>query len=146
MRWLTFDDVSSEFIVYVEDVATRQTICHRFDYVVVASGRFTPPKIPTHVIGFNTFPGPIIHSYQFFPELCHDKNVLIVGSGIAAQEVALYSLNTGVKSLTVSDKSISLTNKDISQWHPDIKVDMKPRLIQIWEKKAIFADGSFIEV
>jgi dimethylaniline monooxygenase (N-oxide forming) len=62
----------------------------RFPYVVVASGRFNMPQLPT-LPGLETFPGPrgVLHSFAYKdPERFRGQRVLVVGCAISALEIA----------------------------------------------------------
>jgi thioredoxin reductase len=61
-----------------------------FPYVVVASGRFTKPRIP-RLPGLESFcgQGGVLHSFQYkHPESFRGKRVLVVGCAISALEIA----------------------------------------------------------
>lgn len=61
-----------------------------FPYVVVASGRFIKPMIPS-LPGLESFCGPdgVLHSFQYkYPESFRGKRVLVVGCAISALEIA----------------------------------------------------------
>jgi dimethylaniline monooxygenase (N-oxide forming) len=62
----------------------------RFQYVVVASGRFNKPLIPS-LPGLDSFSGQrgVLHSLQYKdPEDFHGKRILVVGCAISALEIA----------------------------------------------------------
>jgi thioredoxin reductase len=62
----------------------------RFPYVVVASGRFNMPQLPT-LPGLESFSGPrgVLHSFAYKdPECFRGKRVLVVGCAISALEIA----------------------------------------------------------
>lgn len=63
-----------------------------FDAVVVASGHYNTPRIPT-IPGLSEWkshsPSRIIHSKEYrFPETFRGKNILIIGGGTSAMDVA----------------------------------------------------------
>ena len=50
---------------------TTTTTIPRFDYVVVASGHYSVPNVPTFP-GVEKFPGRVLHAHDFrFPSLSH---------------------------------------------------------------------------
>ncbi|HYZ71623.1 MAG TPA: NAD(P)-binding domain-containing protein [Chthoniobacterales bacterium] len=67
-----------------------QTRSELFDYVVVASGRFNKPVIPS-LPGLDSFcgEGGVLHSFRYKdPEAFRGKRILVVGCAISALEIA----------------------------------------------------------
>jgi dimethylaniline monooxygenase (N-oxide forming) len=59
-----------------------------FSYVIVASGRFNRPAIPS-LPGLDSFYGDVLHGFQYKnPESFRDRRVLVVGCAISALEIA----------------------------------------------------------
>jgi dimethylaniline monooxygenase (N-oxide forming) len=77
-----------------------------FDKVVVASGRFSCPTIPT-VPGLDTFSGPLgaitTHRYRG-PSPYRDKRVLIAGGAISALEIAAELAQLGAARVVVTQR------------------------------------------
>ena len=58
-------------------------------YVIIATGAFTKPK-PVHFKGMETFPGKILHSYEYKTGTDFEgQKVLVVGFGNSACEIAI---------------------------------------------------------
>ncbi|MDT5209422.1 MAG: hypothetical protein QOF67_1837 [Mycobacterium sp.] len=78
----------------------------RFDRVVVATGRFQSPSVPT-VPGLETFPGSagITSTYRYRgPAPYRGKRVLVAGGAISAMEVAAELAQLGAARVVVSQR------------------------------------------
>jgi hypothetical protein len=78
----------------------------RFDRVVVASGRFQSPAVPT-VPGLDTFSGPagVSSTYQYRgPARYHAKRVLVAGGAISAMEIATELAQLGASRVVVTQR------------------------------------------
>lgn len=143
VRWVHFDDKTSEFLFNIENLNTNHTISHRFDTVIVATGHFTSQAMPS-VNGLVSFNGPVLHSYHFRdPEIYKGKRILIIGSGESAEDVTWHCLQNGALSVTISDDG-KRSLHPFSSTNPSI--DMKPKLLNIRGNLVHFPDGSFVEV
>ena len=61
----------------------------RSKYVIIATGAFTKPK-PVHFKGSETFPGRILHSYEYKSgSVFKGQRVLVIGFGNSACEIAI---------------------------------------------------------
>jgi trimethylamine monooxygenase len=47
VRWVNFDETQSKFILHIENLRTGGTFAELYDYVVVATGHFHTPNIPS---------------------------------------------------------------------------------------------------
>jgi len=77
---------------YSKDEKTGQKISQEreehFDYVVVASGHFSTPNIPSFP-GFDKFEGRILHAHDFRDAReFQGKDILIVGTSYSAEDIA----------------------------------------------------------
>ncbi|KAJ3848175.1 FAD/NAD-P-binding domain-containing protein [Lentinula lateritia] len=113
------NDYSSGWNVRVEDVQTKQQQTLQFDRIVLCTGGCSEPFIPDEISPKSaenaSFKGQVFHSSQFRTQL--DKlqvegkdeggfgEVVIVGGGKSAQDVAAYLANKGVKSSVVFEKA-----------------------------------------
>jgi dimethylaniline monooxygenase (N-oxide forming) len=78
----------------------------RFDRVVVATGRFQSPSVPT-VSGLDTFAGSagVISTYQYRgPAPYRDKRVLVAGGAISAMEIAAELAQLGAARVVVTQR------------------------------------------
>ena len=66
-------------------------------YVIIATGAFTKPK-PVHFKGMETFPGKILHSYEYKTGTDFEgQKVLVVGFGNSACEIAIDLYEQGAR-------------------------------------------------
>ena len=79
VRYVDFNEKENEFDVEVEDLETGSVENLTFDRVVVASGRFTAPKM-MHLDGVDQFPGRVLHAHDFRggDELCRSECVCLL--------------------------------------------------------------------
>ncbi|KAE9387177.1 FAD/NAD-P-binding domain-containing protein [Gymnopus androsaceus JB14] len=104
-------DTSSGWDVRVEDVRTREHQILKFDKVVLCTGGCSEPYIPEELslasANSASFKGPIFHSSQFPSRLAKLQaegkdestfgDVVIVGGGKSAQDMAAYLANKATK-------------------------------------------------
>src|SRR5690606_35691197 len=64
VQHIAYDETTQKFTVDVEDYAQQQHYSEQFDYVVVASGHFSTPRVPVYE-GFDQFHGRILHAHDF---------------------------------------------------------------------------------
>jgi trimethylamine monooxygenase len=136
VRWASFDESKSRFVVQVEDLLTSETNIWEFDYLIVATGHFTCQNIP-HIEGVDSFWGPVLHVHDFGdPEDYRGKDILLVGSSCSATNVCLECLGHGVGSITISYR----TDPCAIELLPNMQE--KPVLLRMEGDTAFFSDGS----
>ncbi|GAA5125838.1 NAD(P)/FAD-dependent oxidoreductase [Haloechinothrix salitolerans] len=134
VRWISYSDET--FSVTVENLADRSTRTEEFDYVIVATGHFSVPHMPSYP-GFEQFPGRIMHSHDFRDSREFDgKDLLVLGSSYSAEDIALQTRKYGAKSVTISYR----TNPMGFPW-PD-GIDEVPKLSHLDGDVAHFIDGT----
>ena len=107
-RWVQYNEATDTFTVTVEDLKTRTTSSSEFDRVIVATGHFAYPNIPSFE-GIETFPGSIEHAHDFRgAEKFADKRVLMIGSSYSAEDIAVQSYKMGARYVTLSYRSKAL--------------------------------------
>lgn len=105
VRWVAYDEGTSRFSVTVETMEDRRTRTEEFDYVIVATGHFSTPNMPSYD-GFDRFPGRILHSHDFRDAReFTGRDLLVVGSSYSAEDIALQSKKYGARSVTISYRS-----------------------------------------
>jgi indole-3-pyruvate monooxygenase len=82
-------------------------------YVIIATGAFTKPK-PVHFKGMESFPGGILHSYEYktgsdFKE----QKVLVVGFGNSACEIAIDLYEQGAKPSMSVRSPVNVIPRDV---------------------------------
>jgi trimethylamine monooxygenase len=86
----------------VEELTEGTMYSEIFDYLVVASGRFSSPNALHHP-GFETLNGHILHSHDFQnAQEFKGKNILILGTSYLAEDIGLQCWKWGAKSIIVS--------------------------------------------
>jgi trimethylamine monooxygenase len=80
VRNVTFDDATKQFSVTVHDFKEDRVYTELFDFVVVASGHFSTPNVPSFE-GFDSFNGRVLHAHDFRDAReFTGKNVLLIGT------------------------------------------------------------------
>ena len=108
VQHIHYDDATQKFTVDVEDYAQQRHYSEQFDYVVVASGHFSTPRVPVYE-GFDQFHGRILHAHDFRDALeFKGKSVLLVGSSYSAEDIGTQCYKYGTKSVTISYRTQAL--------------------------------------
>ena len=130
---VAFDD--KKFIVKTEH-DSKETVAE-FDWVVVATGHNSFPRMPSNVEGIDSFTGLAIHSRDL-RDAAELKNlkVLCVGGGFSSLSITIQIVKFGGKSVTVS------TDKPGRGFQWPNKINEKPILSALDGKRATFIDGS----
>ncbi len=82
-------------------------------YVIVATGAFTNPK-PVHFKGMETFPGRILHSYDYKSGSdFKGQKVLVVGFGNSACEIAIDLCEQGAKPSMAVRSPVNVIPRDV---------------------------------
>lgn len=140
VRWISHSAATDTFTLTVENLDDRSTRTEEFDYVIVATGHFSVPNIPSYP-GFEQFPGRIMHSHDVRDSREFEgKDLLVMGSSYSAEDIALQSRKYGANSVTICYRS----NPMGFPW-PD-GIDEVPRLSHLDDKVAHFADGTTRQV
>jgi trimethylamine monooxygenase len=140
VRDVRYSDQTGRFTVKAHDLKNDSVSDDEFDYVVVASGHFSVPRVP-YFEGFSTFNGRILHAHDFRDALeFKDQNILIVGSSYSAEDIGSQCYKYGAKSITSCYRTAPMGFHWPDNW------DEKPLLERVENKTAHFADGSSKEV
>lgn len=136
VQWIAPDTATGGFAVTTERLTDGHTTTETFDYVIVATGHYSIPNVPTYE-GFATFPGRVMHSHDFRDaKEFAGKDLLVMGSSYSAEDIALQSLKYGARSVTITYR----TDPMGFSW-PD-GIEEVPLLTKVEGKTAHFADGS----
>ncbi|CAI2366935.1 unnamed protein product [Moneuplotes crassus] len=125
-----------------------------FDYVMVCNGHFTKPNIPNFK-GIDTFSGTQIHMHslrRMESENFDDKNVLIVGAWVSANDLVVNMFFREDTKDLVNPKKVFITGKtttllEKSEDYKDIQdqnlLEIKSgNIAEIKEHSVVFGDGS----
>ncbi|MCB5162828.1 NAD(P)-binding domain-containing protein [Marinomonas algarum] len=133
---ITFDETSKQFTVTVHDHNKDVVYSEVFDQVIVASGHFSTPRVPSFE-GFETFGGRILHAHDFRDALeFKDKDLLIVGSSYSAEDIGSQCYKYGARSITSCYRSAPMGYKWPENW------EEKPLLTKVDGDTAYFIDGT----
>ncbi|MGH6736199.1 MAG: flavin-containing monooxygenase [Methyloceanibacter sp.] len=140
VREVTYDDKSGKFTVIFERLTDRTQHTDTFDHVVVATGHFSVPNVPTFP-GIETFPGRVLHAHDFrSANEFTGKNLLVVGASYSAEDIGLQCYKYGAKSVTMCWRTKAMGFK----W-PET-MEERPLLTKIAGKTVHFKDGSTKDV
>lgn len=136
VRMVTYSEERAKFTVTAHDRSADIVYDEEFDYIVVASGHFSTPHIPTFP-GIETFTGRILHSHDFRDALeFKGKNVLIIGRSYSAEDIASQCYKYGTRSVTISYRS-----RPIGYRWPSSIIE-RPLITKIDESRCFFQGGT----
>ena len=138
---MTYNDSTDDFSVVVKNLPEDQVLpAEKFDYIIVATGHFSVPKMPSFP-GIEKFPGRIIHSHDFRNASQYKgKRVLVVGSSYSAEDIALQCLKYGAERIVCTWRTRPMGFKWPSQ------ITEKPLIAMIEGNTVHFKDGTTAEV
>merc|ERR1711934_705713 len=141
VRDVVYNKATDDFTVSVKDLKKDIVMDgERFDYVVVASGHYSVPHVPTFP-GVEKFPGRVLHAHDFRDATeFAGKRLLLVGSSYSAEDIALQCLKYGAKQVILTWRTKPLGFK----WPKE--AEERPLVQRFDGKVATFNDGSTAEV
>jgi trimethylamine monooxygenase len=134
VRWLA--EAGDGFDLTIESLTDQHTHVEHFDHVIVATGHFSVPNVPSYD-GFASFPGRILHSHDFRD--AHEfagKDLMVMGSSYSAEDIALQCKKYGARSVTISYRSAPMG----FDWPEGI--EEVPLLERVDGNDAHFSDGT----
>ena len=124
------------FAVTTCDLTTSKTNVGYFDHVIVCSGHFSTPNMPSFD-GFEQFPGRILHAHDFRDATeFQGKDVLLIGTSYSAEDIGSQCWKYGAKSITVSHRTAAMGYDWPANW------EEVPLLTEVDGQTAYFKDGS----
>ncbi len=133
---ISFNKEKNFFNVTVKDQKNNREYTELFDNVVVASGHFSTPNMPSFK-GFDTFNGRILHAHDFRDALeFRDKDILIVGTSYSAEDIGSQCWKYGCKSVTVSHRTAPMGYNWPGNWQE------VPLIKHVDSNTVFFKDGS----
>ena len=124
------------FTVTTCDLTTSKTNVGYFDHVIVCSGHFSTPNMPSFG-GFERFPGRILHAHDFRDATeFQGKDVLLIGTSYSAEDIGSQCWKYGAKSITVSHRTAAMGYDWPANW------EEVPLLTKVDGQTAYFKDGS----
>lgn len=141
VRSVTFDEDTEKFSVTTESLTEKKVMpTEVFDYVMVASGHYSTPFVPTYP-GVEKFPGRVMHSHDF-RDACEfeGKRLLVVGSSYSAEDLALQTVKYGAKHVICTYRTKPMGFK----WPSTI--EERPIFTHVDGKTVHFSDGTTAEI
>ena len=140
VQWVSYCEATSKFTVTVRDLQRNELSSDKFDHVVVATGHFSTPYVPSFE-GVEKFPGRVLHAHDFRDAReFSGKNLLLVGSSYSAEDIGTQCYKYGAKSITFSYRSRPMG----FEWPKGF--EEKPLLMRVEGNVAHFKDGSTRQV
>jgi len=141
VRDVVYNKATDDFTVSVKDLKNDVVIDgERFDYVVVASGHYSTPHVPTFP-GVERFPGRVMHAHDFRDATeFAGKRLLLIGSSYSAEDIALQCLKYGAAQVICTWRTKPMGFK----WPSN--AEERPLVQRFDGKVATFKDGSTAEV
>jgi trimethylamine monooxygenase len=135
-----YSQESGLFTLSISNLVDDKVYSEEFDYVIVASGHFSTPNVPSYE-GFNNFNGRILHAHDFRDALEFEgQDILIIGSSYSAEDIGSQCYKYGAKSITSSYRTAPMGFGWPDNW------EERPALIKVSGNTAHFADGSYKDV
>ena len=96
VRDVSYNKATDDFTVSTKELVKDQVDDgERFDYVIVASGHYSVPNVPTFP-GIEKFPGRVMHAHDFREaNEFAGKRLLLVGASYSAEDIALQCIKVG---------------------------------------------------
>ena len=140
VKFVQYSKRSGKFNVRSTNLKRNKDRNERFDHVVVATGHFSVPNMPTFK-GVDRFPGRIMHAHDFRDAREFEgKRLLVIGASYSAEDIALQCLKYGAKTVTCTYRTGPMGFK----W-PD-GIEELPLLTKFNGSTAHFKDGSTREI
>lgn len=141
VKSVSYNETSDDFSVTVKNLPEDRVLApERFDYVVVASGHYSVPHVPSFD-GIDKFEGRVLHAHDFREaNEFKGKRLLLIGASYSAEDIAMQCLKYGAADIicTWRTKPMGfLWPKEISE---------RPLLQKIAGKTCHFKDGSTADV
>ncbi|MBX2838374.1 MAG: NAD(P)/FAD-dependent oxidoreductase [Gammaproteobacteria bacterium] len=140
VRWVEYDESQEHFNVSYHDLVNDVQKTEPFDHVVVATGHFSTPNVPTFE-GLENFNGRVLHAHDFRDAVeFKGKDILIIGTSYSAEDIGSQCWKYGAKSITVSHRTAAMGYDWPDNWKE------VPLLTKVDKNTATFKDGTTAEV
>ena len=140
VQYVSYSDRSGVFSVRATDLEKNEDSVEEFDYVVIATGHFSVPNVPSFE-GIDHFPGRVMHGHDYRDAReFAGKRVLVVGASYSAEDIALQTRKYGAESVTLSYR----TNPMGFHWPNGIE---EIQLVSRFDGSTVhFVDGNVREI
>ena len=138
---MTYNDDTDDFSVVTKNLVDDKDLSkEKFDYVIVATGHFSVPSVPSFP-GIHEFPGRVMHSHDFRNAYqFQGQTLLVVGASYSAEDIAMQTLKYGAKKIICCYRTKPMGFK----WPPQISE--RQLLTKIEGKTVHFKDGTTADV
>lgn len=137
---MDYNEAKGNFSISVQNLLEDATYTEEFDYVVVASGHFSTPNVPSFE-GLEAFNGRVLHAHDFRDALeFKDKDILIIGTSYSAEDIASQCYKYGAKTITCSHRTAPMG------FHWPDNIEEVPLLSRVDKDTCYFKDGSSRDV
>ena len=134
---VTYDGAKKTFTVNKTNLENGESNTKEYDYVIVATGHFSVPRVPTFP-GEDKYTGTIFHSRAFRNEVqFKDKRILVIGGSYSAEDVALQCYKFGADHVTIVNRG-----KMGFKWPKGIEEKAFTEIKEMDGLKVGFTDGS----
>ena len=137
VRDVQYNKEKDNFMVVVKDLLKDKVLeGEEFDYVIVASGHYSTPNVPTFP-GVEKFPGRVLHAHDFRDaNEFAGKTLLLVDASYSAEDIALQCIKYGAKRVICTWRS-----KPMGFNWPE-SIEERPLVQKFEGNTAFFKDGS----
>lgn len=140
VKSVVYDGSADRFRVVARDLAADREESSEFDAVVVATGHFSTPNVPSFP-GLEAFPGRVMHAHDFRDAAeFAGKRVLVIGASYSAEDIGLQCRKYGAAAVTFSWRTKPMGFK----WPAGC--EEVPLLERLEGKRAFFRNGLEREV
>ncbi|KAL3690212.1 hypothetical protein R1sor_016521 [Riccia sorocarpa] len=138
VKSVTYSEKTLKLTVTVRDYSTFDH-SEQCDHLVVCTGHFSTPNVPAFE-GLKPFTGSLLHAHDLRDVTdFKGKDVLLVGSGYSAEDIACQCYKFGSKSVTITYRSFPTS---CSNWPESITEVPLLELVDSNGKTCHFKDGS----
>ncbi|MCL4069514.1 NAD(P)/FAD-dependent oxidoreductase [Pseudomonas sp. GX19020] len=136
VRLVDWDEATQKFTVTVQDLPKDHCYSEEFDHVIVASGHFSTPNVPSFP-GFERFNGRIVHAHDFRDAReFAGKDVMLVGTSYSSEDIGSQCWKYGAKSITNTYRSAPMGFDWPDNW------EEKPNMQKVEGNIVTFGDGT----
>ena len=140
VKSVVYDGSADRFRVVARDLAADREESSEFDAVVVATGHFSTPNVPSFP-GLEAFPGRVMHAHDFRDAAeFAGKRVLVIGASYSAEDIGLQCLKYGAAAVIFNWRTKPMG----FNWPAGC--EEVPLLERLEGKRAFFRDGREREV
>ncbi|TKY49679.1 Flavin-containing monooxygenase FMO GS-OX 3 [Spatholobus suberectus] len=134
---------------WVVESRTRDSLSREiFEAVVVCSGHFTEPRLPTTIPGIEKWPGYQIHSHNYrVPEPFRGQVVVVIGFASSAfdisRDIAKVAKEVHIATRSPDVKVMKLANHDNIWQHKMVKCVSEDGMVAFDDGSSVYADVIF---